>query len=212
MNKIKTEALAYWFFRLNGCLSLVDFLVHDRRGQEATDVDLMAVRFPYRQEMILSGPTMEDHSVFRPNDKIDLILAEIKLGQAELNGPWKNPDRQNMQRVLYALGAFPPDKVDVVGQALYEQQVFVDERYRCRLFALGRYQNEDLSPNVVQLTWEKILEFIHHRFATYEKYKSQHQQWDATGRYLCEQAVSSQYRRDPDQYVSLMMSKLSASI
>ena len=28
--KIKTEQLAYWFFRLNGCLSLVNFLIHNQ--------------------------------------------------------------------------------------------------------------------------------------------------------------------------------------
>lgn len=212
MNKIQTENLAYWFFRLNGCLSLVDFLVHNRHGQEGTDVDILAVRFPYRKELALSDDTMEDHPAFEPNNKIDLILAEVKLGRAELNGPWTDPQRMNMQRVLYALGAFPPNMVDAVGQALYNQKIFEDERYRCRLFAVGKEKNWFLQPEVVQLTWEEILKFIHERFTTYEKYKSQHQQWDATGRHLFKWAVSRQYRRDPDQYVSRIMGELSASV
>ena len=45
--RIKTEQLAYWFFRLNGCLTIVNFLVHgERRGREGTDADILAIRLP----------------------------------------------------------------------------------------------------------------------------------------------------------------------
>ena len=51
--KIKTDDLAYWFFRLNGFLSIVNFVVHKDTRSEAggTDADILGVRFPYRAEL-----------------------------------------------------------------------------------------------------------------------------------------------------------------
>lgn len=136
---IKTEHLAYWFFRLNGCLSLVNFLVHhERRGQEGTDVDILAVRFPYRRELALSGNPMVDHHVFEKNGKIELIIAEVKLGLCNLNGPWVNPERENMHRLLFAIGAFPKCNVGEVAKAIYKEQFYEDDLFCCRLYALGR--------------------------------------------------------------------------
>ena len=42
------EKIAYWFFRINGCLTITNFLVHhERRGHFSTEVDVLAVRFPH---------------------------------------------------------------------------------------------------------------------------------------------------------------------
>jgi len=47
------ETIAYWFFRLNGCATITNFVVHpDRRGSQRTDVDVLAVRFPYWHEIL----------------------------------------------------------------------------------------------------------------------------------------------------------------
>ena len=46
-NEMNPETIAYWFFRLNGCATITNFVVHpDRRGSQRTDVDVLAVRFP----------------------------------------------------------------------------------------------------------------------------------------------------------------------
>ena len=51
-----TEDLVYWFFRLNGCLTMENFIVHpDTAGPPETDADLIAVRFPHRRETADSG-------------------------------------------------------------------------------------------------------------------------------------------------------------
>ncbi len=205
---IKTEQLAYWFFRLNGCLNLTNFLIHDQPGREGTDVDVLAVRFPHRHELIMSGNPMKDHSVFDLGGKIDLVIAEVKLGQCNLNGPWTKPVRQNMHRVLYAVGAYPEDQVKIIAIELYQNQYYEDDGIRCRLFALGRNKSVDLNPNVVQLRWSDILGFIHRRFIKYEKYKTQHCQWDETGEYLFRTAT--QFRQDKDAFVQLVLSRLTA--
>lgn len=206
---IMTEDLAYWFFRLNGCLCLVNFLVHhERRGQEGTDVDVMAVRFPYRRELALSDRPMEDHPVFRSDGKIDIIIAEIKLGTCNLNGPWTNPERGNMQRVLYAIGAFQEAKIEPVTRALYGVQYYEDDLYRFRLFALGRTRNPQLQSSIVQLTWDDVLQFIFERFTRYETFKSQHRQWDTAGQRLFRQAIH--HRGNPDEFIKIIKDSLEA--
>jgi len=58
---ISPEKVAYWFFRLNGCLTLVNFVVHpdlirrDEPRSQWTDVDILAIRFPHRKELLTSG-------------------------------------------------------------------------------------------------------------------------------------------------------------
>ena len=61
--RIRSEDLGYWYFRLNGCLTTTNFVVHPEEGQEQrTDVDVLAARFPYRAELLLNP--MEDDIPF----------------------------------------------------------------------------------------------------------------------------------------------------
>lgn len=176
------EAIAYWFFRLNGCAAITNFVVHpDRRGSQRTDVDVLAVRFPHRAELWTSGEPMPDHSVFHSDGRIDIIFAEVKHSLCRLNGPWTNPSDENMQRVLFAVGAFDLHRVVEVAQALYHQAYFLDDTYRVRLFAVGERKNNAIPPAAVQLSWDEILTFIFDRFTFYRAQKAHHSQWDRTG-------------------------------
>lgn len=49
-----------------------------------------------------------------------MIIAEVKAGWRHLNGPWTNPDRQNVQCVLNAIGIFPPEGVVAAAEALFD--------------------------------------------------------------------------------------------
>jgi hypothetical protein len=179
------ETIAYWFFRLNGCATITNFVVHpDRRGSQRTDVDVLAVRFPYRAELLTSGDRMPDHPVFKSDGKIDIIFAEVKHGLCRLNGPWTNPEDENMQRVLYAVGAFKSHRASEVAQALYQKGCYQDDIYRVRLFAVGDRKDNAIPHNAVQLVWDEILAFIFDRFTKYRSQKAHHGQWDSTGRKL----------------------------
>jgi hypothetical protein len=208
-SKIVTEDLAYWFFRLNGCLSLVNFLVHgERRGHEGTDADIMAVRFPFRKELAFTGNPMKDHDYFESIGKIDMVIAEVKLGRCNLNGPWTKPERLNMQRVLYAIGAFEENRINDIAQKLYNEQYFEDDVFRFRLFAIGRYKNQDLKNPVVQITWEEIANFIYERFNDYHLFKTQHNQWPDIAKYLFDLAVFRDL--DTDMFSSIVCNNLYA--
>jgi hypothetical protein len=179
---IRAENLGYWYLRLNGFLTIPNFIVHPDQGRnQETDVDLLAVRFPYRAEL----RRMKDDEVFSHiREKAYLALAEVKAGICTLNGPWTNPTRQNMQRVLRALGAFPETENELVAAALYKQGWHKSQLYYVSLVCLGGVESDEISanyPKVSQITWPRALSFIYNRFHDYRHQKVSHGQWDQAG-------------------------------
>lgn len=56
---MKSEALAYWYLRLNGCLTVPNFYLHPpRKGGALTEADIVAVRFAGRTGLMTRTPTM----------------------------------------------------------------------------------------------------------------------------------------------------------
>ena len=208
-NEMDPETIAYWFFRLNGCTTITNFVVHpDRRGSQRTDVDVLAVRFPHRAELLTSGDPMPDHPVFNSDGKIDIIFAEVKHGLCSLNGPWTNPEDKNMQRTLYAVGAFDSHRAPEVAQALYQAGYYQDDIYRVRLFGLGERKNDAILTTAVQLLWDEILAFIFDRFTKYRSQKAHHGQWDSTGSWLY--ALAS--RRTQEEFIEIVKARMQVHV
>jgi hypothetical protein len=187
-----TEKVAYWFFRLNGCLTIENFVVHPDSlvhpgsfGGQLTDADILGIRFPHRSEGPPSRP-MHDHPQLMCELPL-LFIAEVKLRRCELNGPWTRPEAGNMARVLRAVGLHPRTEVEAVAEALYNTGRYRGDQSEARLYALGDEVDPALSrrrPGVYQLTWDEILGFVHDRFTAYRSVKADHQQWGFVGRRL----------------------------
>ena len=98
MNNLNTESLSYWFFRLNGCFCLTNFLIHhEKKGFEGTEIDLLGVRFPFRQELAFSSKPIPDHRIFCTDHKIKLVIAEVKKNLCQINESLLNPKTQNLE-------------------------------------------------------------------------------------------------------------------
>lgn len=184
--RLSSEKIAYWFFRLSGCLTIENFIIHpDFVDQpdvvQRTDADLLAVRFPYRQEPYHHDDPMEDHELFLVK-KTQLYIVEIKKsGHCRFNGPWTKPERENMERVLSAIGFLPRDLIPEASKQLYETYEFKSEKYRIRLIAIAK-KRSDILPEKIQFTYSgDILPFIYRRFDKYIRVKSSHPQWGRTG-------------------------------
>jgi hypothetical protein len=142
--QINPERLAYWYFRLNGCFTITNFVIHPEQGrQQRTDVDIFAIRLPYRSE--LPGNPMPDDPILLPEgDRIKVILAEVKKETCNLNGPWTDRARGNMQLAIAAAGPFPQEKIEAAAEALYDHGIYQDDRFTMMLFCVGRTENLEI--------------------------------------------------------------------
>ena len=76
--QITAEQLAYWYLRLNGFLTVQNFIVHPDSGSEQrTDADVLGVRFPYRAEL-KPKPMIDDEPFTHIKDKPFIAIAEVK--------------------------------------------------------------------------------------------------------------------------------------
>jgi hypothetical protein len=188
---LRPEKVAYWYFRLNGFLQIENFVVHpQRRGGQRTDADLLAVRFPFRAERLFDdlNDIMADDAqrLALSGNLTDIIIAEVKTNQpCTLNGPWTRQDRQNVHRVLAAIGCLPPDRIEAAAADIYRAGFHHTDTLRIRLVAVGRDRSEDIAaayPEVTQLLWAEMMAFIWDRFHRYRQQKTQVDQWDPGGR------------------------------
>lgn len=189
---INSERLAFWFLRLNGFLTITNFVVHpeaprdDGAYPQQTDVDLLGVRFPFRAEN--RGRPMPDFPLFADERRVQVVLSEVKTSQCRLNGPWTNPEFQNLQKVLCAGGFRPPDQVDAIAGTLYETGVWTDNEMAIRIVCFGARHNNGVKqkfPDVPQLLWHQdVLPFIFRRFHEYHLEKRMHEQWEVDGKEL----------------------------
>jgi hypothetical protein len=144
---------------------------------------------------------MRDDDLFRRHRHNSYVaIAEVKSGRCSLNGPWTNPERQNMLRVLRAVGAFPPSEAELVAASLYDSGYYSNQLYYVSLLCVGREHSPEVAeryPHVPQLLWPDLLAFIYNRFAEYREQKMSHPQWDASGHSLWEAFRRS---RDIEQF------------
>lgn len=190
--QIRSERLAFWFLRLNGFLTIPNFIVHpegprdDGAYPQQTDVDVLGVRFPFRAEN--RRRPMPDHDFFLAERRPMVVLSEVKTEACGLNGPWTNPDLQNLQKVLAAGGFRPVGEVDAMADALYRTGVWEDEALIIRIACFGSKPSRTVRrsfPLVPQFTWRgDVLPFIYRRFDEYKLEKQMHHQWDEDAREL----------------------------
>jgi hypothetical protein len=181
---IKYEQLGYWYLRLNGFLTIPNFVVHPDVGRnQETDVDIIGVRFPYRAEN-LQYPMRDDAHFTSKGEKSFIAITEVKAGLCNLNGPWTRPERGNLLRLLYAIGAFSPSESGLVARSLQENGAYANQLYHISLLCLGMRANDEITARfgaVPQILWDDVLRFVFERFEKYSRQKSSHGQWDAAG-------------------------------
>lgn len=196
---ISAEQLAYWYLRLNGFLTITNFVVHPDTGRnQETDVDILGVRFPFRAEN-LQRPMKDEPLFAKVRDKTLIVFAEVKNGRCGLNGPWTNPERQNMIRVLSAVGAFPKAEVSIAADSIYQSGRYESQLYHVTLLCFGNEPNKDIAKSykaVPQIMWDDVGRFIYRRFEKYKNQKISHQQWGDAGHYLWDTFVASNNEDD----------------
>lgn len=197
------EDVALWYFRLQGCLTIQNFMIHrfDGTGGAYSDADVIAVRFPHRQEQ-----QMEMFEQFFSRDKIDLSFVEVKTGWASINRSWRSAD--TLAHVISRIGICPPDRVAEAANSIARTWVYETDTIRIRMVIACKEKRlaDDLPPDSQQLTWaEEILPTIFRRFRDFQQPKSYHN-WDRTGRELYK--AVRQYRRVETDYIEHVLERM----
>lgn len=211
---IKAEKLAYWFFRLNGCFTFENFVVHpDECGSQRTDADIVALRFLHRQELRTSDRPMEDNPLFQSQEKYaSVFFVEVKKNECDLNGPWRDPKKKNLQRVLNAMGLVHENNVEAASAQLYENYRFNQDNIISIRFAMvGKTHSSRRDwKDIPQLTWDEILRWMHSRYVDYVVQKADHKQWDGVGTDLYKLATDT-YKDNADEFVKHCLRKAGIS-
>lgn len=189
----RAEDLVNWYLRLNGLLTIPNFILHpDRSGSQRTDADVIGIRFPFRREFENSDcddPRLE-YSLIKPS----LFIVEVKTKEIDFNEAWQNPNKANINKVLTDFGLFESDKqVVLAADALYETGRYQGEQYYCSLLFIGNVDVDKIPErysSVPKILWKDIIEFIHVRFRRFVRIKANHDQWDEFGKKLYDFAVA----------------------
>ncbi len=191
--EINPERLAYWYLRLNGFLTIENFIVHDEQGgAQRTDVDLMGLRLPNRREALRTyggaDYWMTDDPRFADKKIPFAAFVEVATGQCKLNGPWTDRAKANLPRAIRALGPFATEQeVERASDALYTTGQYTSESLGLGLISIGSRTSLKLSrslPDAQQILWREVTDFIFDRFDTFEQVKRGHPQWDLDGHLL----------------------------
>jgi len=191
---LRPEPLAYWYLRLNGFLTIPNFVVHpDTGSNQGTDIDALGVRFPDRAENLIC-PMADDPRLVSPDRRVHFVLAEVKNGGASINPSWLDPQRRNVLRTIRAVGVADPARSERIAERICSKGGYTSPRLRAEIVCLCERTSAELSrrlPNARQITWDDIMTFIYSRFRAYIKQKRSHGQWDETGQLLWDVMVSS---------------------
>jgi hypothetical protein len=184
------ERLAYWYLRLNGFLTIENFVVHPDSGtNQRTDADLLGVRFGNRRENLIQ-PMKDDSLIAESHAYCNVVIAEVKSGACALNGPWTDKEEENIQRVLSAIGCVPNGELHDAASGLYESGLYESELATIRLLAFGDRRGL-LKPSVRQIIFDEMLDFIYSRFQEFRNQKSSVGNWSRDGQKLARIAFTS---------------------
>jgi len=194
LDGIQAEQLAYWYFRLNGYFTIKGFVVHPDIGiGQQTEIDIFGVRFPHRSELLID--VMIDDDIIIDDDKIQVVIVEVKAGLCKINKTWRDKTSQNIERFLRAVGILGSEEIEKAAQKLYTNGIFENDSFNIEIILVGKHFNSGLEkqyPLITQVLFEDILKFIYNRFDKYRLQKSYHDQWDDFGKELWRNYVASQ--------------------
>jgi len=131
------------YLYMNGYFTVTEYpvleLMDDGEYRSVTDVDMLALRIPgagrERTDTGLSVLSV-DPALDIDLDRVDLIIAEVKEGRAELNASARDP--KVLRAALNRFGAVPEQRIDsVIEQLLDDGEAEHPTGARVRLMSFG---------------------------------------------------------------------------
>ena len=159
-------ALVDAYLQINGYFTVAEYPVIESVGkqkfQTATDVDILAFRFPGAGRIVTGNKN--NRNIFAPDSALgasgneaDMLIGEVKEGKAELNRNARSPNV--LRTVLVRFGCCSMEHVDsVVEQLIRKGKARTHDGHKIRLVAFGSVDTNDHSYEVI--TTGHIVQFI----------------------------------------------------
>ena len=164
-------ALVQAYFYANGYFTVTEYSVVEQSApgmyRSATDVDLLAVRFPGARRLVPSGDpggeesfvAMTDPALGNSDDRVEFVIAEVKEGRAELNRGARDP--HVLRTALVRFGAFEPSDMDHMIEGLIRKgETATPSGARVRLMAFGAYQDPKRTANWTVITLGQVVDYL----------------------------------------------------
>ena len=164
--------LVQTYLRLNGYFTVTEYPVIEAvradHYREVTDLDVLAVRFPSAGRHVLSrdrnkpgaGEHFEtDPALNCPDDRIDMIVGEVKEGRAKLNRATR--DAGVLHAMLARFGCCDTDELSVVVDALMHRgKTSTHEGHQLRVMAFGADPDDGPHRHYEVMTLGHIIAFV----------------------------------------------------
>jgi hypothetical protein len=164
-------AIVQAYLHANGYFTVTEYPVIEVLGEgqyrTATDVDVMAVRLPGAgrlvtrtegggEDFLLGEP---DPQLQPPDDRIDLLICEVKQGRAELNLSATNPDV--LRAVLTRFGGDTGENTKkLVGELMRKGEAIRKSGPRIRLVAFGSSPPKKRTSQYKVITLQHVLDYL----------------------------------------------------
>lgn len=145
-------ALVQAYLYANHYFTVTEYPVVESLGsgqyRAITDVDVLAVRFPRAGRLIPAGSRRAEDDVIdeaddllaAPDDRIHLLIGEVKEGRAELNRGARDPG--TLRAALKRIGQLSPERTDEAVDALRRRGRYETPQAVVQLFAFGSYPGD----------------------------------------------------------------------
>ncbi|HEY0591881.1 MAG TPA: hypothetical protein VGF40_08945 [Thermoanaerobaculia bacterium] len=163
-------SLVQAYLQLNGYFTSAEYPVvsatnGSRRYRTITDIDILAFRFPNFPRPELEGKAVSaggaakpDPGLGIPEDRIDMIIGEVKEGRVNFNSSSRDPEV--LATVLSRFGATRGDEQRIIEGIRARGEIAMESGYQVRLVAFGAMPPGDEVPPCRIISLGRVLQYL----------------------------------------------------
>jgi hypothetical protein len=163
-------ALVQAYLRINGYFTVTGYPVIATRAKgeyrTATDLDVLAFRFPHAGRLVPGKHPDRDENPFTVDDALetstehaDMLIGEVKEGRARLNEAASDP--AVLRAVLAGFGCCSPEDAPAIAGALIRDgQVLLPSGHRIRMAIFASIVGDEARPRHLVISLGHVVRFL----------------------------------------------------